>query len=165
MNFFLEIVRKETKKIVLDQLILPYNRSNFFKLFDNLKQIIVDRDPRDVYLDAMTYNAYPITKDIESFISFYESTHLKEIVKPSDTTLLVKFEDLIYNYEQTVNMIFEFLNIQKNDHTRIKKYFNPNFSIKNTQTWMRPENKIFQDDIVQIEKKLGKWCYDFNLKK
>ena len=38
-------------------MILPLSHEKFELLFPNLKQIVVDRDPRDVYLDARNYNA------------------------------------------------------------------------------------------------------------
>ena len=40
-------------------MILPYHMKKFKLLLPNLKQIVVDRDPRDVYLDAKNYNAIP----------------------------------------------------------------------------------------------------------
>lgn len=160
-KLFLEKVKvQEQKMVVLDQLILPYNRDKFSRLFLSLKQIIVDRDPRDVYLDAMTYNAYPITKDIKSFISFYESVHNKEPVVDTDVVKKIQFEDLIYNYDKTIVEIFSFLNINPDTHYNKKNKFNPEVSIKNTKTWRRQEFKRYRQDIVEIEKNLSQWCYD-----
>lgn len=153
---------KINNKIILDQLILPYNRTNFNSIFSNLKQIIVDRDPRDVYLDAMTYNAYPITKDINTFISFYESVHSKEEIINDSITLKIQFEDLIYNYEETINRIFVFLDIDKKDHENIKSRFDPAVSINNTQTWKKEKFSKYKSDIKIIENKLNKWCYKFD---
>ena len=162
-KLFLEIINNDNSddKIILDQLIPPYNRSNFKSLFSNLKQIIVDRDPRDVYLDAMTYNAYPITNDIKTFISFYEAVHTKEEVINDENTLIIKFEDLIYNYEETKDNIFDFLDIDKSLHTKPKTRLDPSISIKNTRTWERKEFQSHRDDIKKIEEKLGKWCYEY----
>ena len=47
----------ESEHLVFDQLILPYHREKFDQLFPGFKQIVVDRDPRDVFLDAKDYNA------------------------------------------------------------------------------------------------------------
>lgn len=161
-NLFSELVVSDTnKKVVLDQLILPYNRNKFEMLFENLKQIVVDRDPRDVYLDAKNYNAYPITNDINTFISFYESSHLKENLKLDKNTLLIKFEDLIFNYESEKSKIFKFLNLRDSEHVNPKSRFIPEWSINNTQTWLKPENNMYLKDIEVIESKLKEWCYDF----
>lgn len=161
-NLFSELVVSERdERVVLDQLILPYNRHKFEMLFKNLKQIVVDRDPRDVYLDAKSYNAYPITKDINTFISFYESVHLKEDLKLDENTLLIQFEDLILNYEAERCKIFKFLGLDDSEHINKKSKFVPELSINNTQTWLKPENKMYLNDIKIIESKLKEWCYDF----
>jgi len=161
-NLFLELVNEQSnKKIVLDQLILPYNRSKFELIFKGIQQIVVDRDPRDVYLDAMTYNAYPITKDINTFISFYESVHLKEDLKLDESILLIQFEDLIYDYESEKNKIFKFLNLLDAEHIHKKSKFIPEYSKKNTKTWELPKNKKHLRDIQVIENKLQEWCYEF----
>lgn len=156
------IQTRHDTNIVLDQLILPYNREKFLPLFDGLKQIIVDRDPRDVYLDAMSYNAYPITDDISSFISFYETSRNEKIYsKDDEKVLFVRFEDLIYNYQSEKKRIFDFLDIDEKQHSGIKTSFNPEKSIKNTQTWKRDEFSDYAADISMIEKELSVYCYDF----
>ncbi|WP_157203771.1 MULTISPECIES: hypothetical protein [unclassified Marinomonas] len=160
-KLFSELIGDLNKSIVLDQLILPYNRNKFELLFENLKQIVVDRDPRDVYLDAKNYNAYPITNDINTFISFYESVHLKEKLDLDDNVLTVQFEDLIYKYDEEKDKIFNFLGFENSQHINFKEKFNPDVSIKNTQTWLKPENSIYLNDIRMIESKLKEWCYDF----
>lgn len=161
-KIFLEITSGTNKELlVLDQLILPYNTHIFNNLFGNLKQIVVNRDPRDVFLDAMTYNAYPITKNINTFISFYESQLSREVIYNSDSLLKIQFEDLIYNYDITINEIFNFLEIDKKLHILKKTRLNPDISIKNTQTWKRKEFSIFKNNIEVIEKELEQWCYNF----
>ncbi|MCT4643194.1 MAG: sulfotransferase domain-containing protein [Bacteriovoracaceae bacterium] len=160
-KLFDEVLHTDETKIVLDQLILPYNNSRFRRIIKNLKSIVVDRDPRDVFLDAKTYNAYPITSDINTFISFYESVHSKEQVQNSGESLYVKFEDLIYKYEKTIEKIFHFLEIEPSEHVRKNTRLVVEKSAKNTQTWKRTENIKYMSDIKKIEKKLKKWCYDF----
>ncbi|MCG6232996.1 sulfotransferase domain-containing protein [Vibrio furnissii] len=162
-NLFDEYISNhKNTNIVLDQLILPYNRGKFELLFDGLKQIVVDRDPRDVYLDAMTYNAYPITDDINTFISFYETSRNVESINGDGSKILfVKFEDLVLNYDNEVKRIFDFLDIDSSSHVRIKSRFNPDISIKNTQTWKRSEFDKYRIEIDAIEEKLKKYCYDF----
>jgi len=162
-QLFEEVIKDKNKnKIILDQLVLPYNRYKFDAIFPNLKHIIVDRDPRDVYLDAMTYNAYPITNDIHTFISFYESSRMKEKVVNDSVTLKIQFEDLIYQYKETKNKIFEFLNINHSEHINKDLKLDINISKKNTQTWKRKEFEKYSSDIKIIEKNLARWCYDFD---
>lgn len=163
-NLFGEYIKeKSTSNIVLDQLILPYNRHKFELLFDGLKQIIVDRDPRDVYLDAMSYNAYPITDDVNTFISFYESSRSLNDSRHEDENLLfIRFEDLIYNYDSEVKKIKDFLKLDFECHDKKYKFFDPRKSVKNTRTWEKEENLKYISDIRQIEDKLKNYCYPFS---
>ena len=159
-NLFSEIDTKE-KNLIFDQLILPYHKEKYDLLFPNLKQIVVNRDPRDVYLDARNYNAYPITKNINSFISFYEASMISKEILSDKYNLSIKFEDLIYNYEYTTEVINCFLELSSNSHTQKYMYFSPNRSILNTKTWLNLNNKKLLNDIKTIELKLEKWCYHF----
>lgn len=147
--------------LVFDQLILPYHKNKNESLFPNFKQIVVDRDPRDVYLDAKNYNAYPITKDIDSFISFYESSRTINTPVNDDSTLLIRFEDLIYDYDSVTTKILAFLEIDLLSQSKKYSRFDPNVSIKNTQTWLKDENKEFAQEMIILKDKLKPWCYDF----
>ena len=147
--------------LVFDQLMLPYHKEKFDPLFPGIKQIVVERDPRDVYLDAKDYNAYPITDDIATFISFYETSRKINTVSNSDSTLLIKFEDLIYNYKVTTEKVINFLGLDVTDHTKQFTRFDTKISIKNTKTWLKPENFKHIDDIHLLEDQLSEWCYEF----
>ena len=161
---FLDNLFKEfnivSKYLVFDQLILPYHKKKFDFLFPNFKQIVVDRDPRDVYLDAKNYNAYPITQDIESFISFYESSRKINPAVNNASTLLIQFEDLIYNYIPTTERILGFLGMDFSGHSKKFSNFDPNSSVKNTKTWLKEENKSHIKDMAIVKDRLSEWCYD-----
>ena len=159
-NLFNEL-NIESEYLVFDQLILPYHKVKFDLIFPNLKQIVVDRDPRDVYLDSKNYNAYPITQNIDSFISFYESSRLLQLKEEDDLTLKIQFEDLIYNYENTTEKINKFVGINLEDNIKQFTRLNPDVSINNTKTWEKEKDSKVLKDILTIEKKLKKWCYNF----
>ena len=48
--------------------------------------------------------------------------------------LNIKFENLIYNYENSLEKIKLFLNLDGNNHKLKLNKFDPNISIKNTKT-------------------------------
>lgn len=150
-----------SKFLIFDQMILPYHMKKFKLLIPNLRQIVVDRDPRDVYLDAKNYNAYPITNNINSFISFYETARNVSPIKNDNENLNIKFEDLIYNYETTIELIRNYLKLSEENHISKFSRFDPNISIKNTKTWLRESDFKTLSDIKIIENKLEKWCYDY----
>jgi len=147
--------------LVFDQLILPYHKDKFDLLFPGFKQIVVDRDPRDVYLDAKNYNAYPITQDIASFISFYESSRKISPAVDNATTLLVRFEDLIYDYQPTTEKILNFLGMDSAGHSKQFSKFDPKISVRNTKTWLKEENQSYVQDMSILKERLSEWCYDF----
>ena len=54
--------------------------------------------------------------------------------------LRIHFEDLIYRYDFTTKQINEFLGISEEKHKDLRKHFNPDISIRNTQLWINDKN-------------------------
>ena len=72
--------------------------------------------------------------------------------------MLVIFEDLIHKYDDEVEKIIKFLEVDCIDHINKKLYFNPEISIKNTKMWEKFDD--FNDDVTRIKKELGEFCYN-----
>ena len=132
--------------------------------FEDPKCIIVSRDPRDTYLllkKVQSFNArwFP-HDDVDSFIEYYKLLH-KDLhkLKEKDNILLLRFEDLIYNYEESVSQIESFIGNLLH-HSNPKKYFNPEISKNNTQLFELYTN--YSEDIKKIEKELFSYLYDFS---
>ena len=150
--------------IILDQFLLPFNLFRIDNYFDDkLKVIVVERDPRDVFI----LNKYiwrekqigvPFPYDVEEFCEFYKKMRESEKNTNSSKIYRVKFEDLIYNYENEINKITKFLGFKKEDHINKRKRFNPDVSIKNTQLFRKNE---YIEEIKVIEKKLKDYLYEF----
>ena len=147
-------------KVVFNQLFPGDFPEKYFKYFSSSKVIVVDRDPRDLYILVKHYlgdqAAWIPTSNIHDFIKYYsmlrefEDTDCKNILR-------LNFEDLLYSYESSVKKICEFLCIK--EHAHKNKYFNPEKSIKNTQLFKKhPQYKY---EIELIEKKLSGFLYDF----
>lgn len=157
-------ISKGKENIILDQFLLPFNLFRVDKYFDEkLKVIAVERDPRDVFI----LNKYiwpskgitiPIPTDAETFCEFYQNMRESEKKCTSNKVLRIKFEDLIYNYDNEVERITKFLGFTSKDHINKKKRFNPDVSIKNTQLFRKEE---YKEEIKIIEKKLEKYLYKF----
>ena len=77
----------------------------------------------------------------------------------SDRICRIKFEDLIYNYDKTVDVIFDKLGWDKKTHTARKTKFNPDKSIYNTQLYLKDEK--FKAEAEIISKELNEYIYDF----
>jgi hypothetical protein len=155
--------KESGKNFVLDQPFAGNNPEKSFRYFNNPKAIIVDRDPRDHYLFGKKFlrprlKPYYPTEKIEDYVKFYRYLRSDSVyMKNSQNILSLKFEDMIYEYDKTVNKIMEFLNLKI--HAYPKTIFEPSLSINNTQL-----SKIYPDckeDIAYIEKELPEYLYPF----
>lgn len=163
-KFFLQMGISNSN-IILDQLVLPHNLyriENYFE--DNCKVIVVDRDPRDVFLLNKYYwrkaNAtVPYSFDVEKFCSNYSKMRQAEKQVENRNILRIHFEDLIYNYDSSVFQILSFLDIPKTLHKDKLTKFVPEKSKKNTQIFNR--NMEYSDEAHYIESKLPQYLYNF----
>lgn len=155
-------IEKDT--LVLDQPFsadCPSATSVFFK---NAKAIIVDKDPRDLYLllkkESFVDCAWTPTDNVNDFIAYYKQIrrNYSDIVKEKE--LIIRFENLIYEYEATIQLIENYLGLDKSKHIHKKCFFDPKKSINNTQLFRKyPEMK---NDIEIIENELGSYLFDFD---
>ena len=149
------------KVVVLDQPFPGNNPNRCMRYFNNSKAIIVDRDPRDLYLLAKHY--YPKRSfqvphaTVKDFVSYYYNMH-KHLSKDDNNVLHIMFEDLVYNYEDTVKQICSFLNIDSRAHVRKKSSFIPEYSAANTRLF---EKGNYLEDVAFIEKELSDFLFDF----
>ncbi len=150
--------------IILDQFLLPFNMHRVDNYFDDrLRAVVVERDPRDVFI----INKYiwperdltvPLPTDAKEFCKFYKKMRESEKKCKSNKVLRVRFEDLIYNYDDEVDRIAAFLGFTEEDHINKKTRFNPDISIKNTQLFRKKE---YQEEIKVIEENLKDYLYKF----
>lgn len=147
------------KPICLDQPFEGNNPMQSFKFFDDPYAIVIDRDPRDLYLDAI-YNKSPDGKfyprtNVKDFVIYYRN--MRKNKKDTDRVIYLNFESFIYDYDNTVNRIEKFLNLGK--HLRRQEVFDPNKSINNTQMIRLHPDKM--EDIKYIENELSDYLFPF----
>ncbi len=125
---------------VYDHLIWPQQVDTHAKCFsDNLKIIVLDRDPRDIFLcSKYIWCKPPIGRGEPHFPiqpSLYADEWRRTVTEHTSNpnALRVHFEDLVYHYEDTVKSIEHFLRLGSNDHLYPKVKFDPSKSIENTQ--------------------------------
>lgn len=154
---------KFDKPIVLDQPFSGNNPQACFKFFDDPYAIVVDRDPRDLYIFANTQlygiNHFMPISPVEDFVKYYRALRDHQPYQDAnDRVLCVKFEDMIYHYDETTKRIRDFLHLPENPNP--KSVFDPSISMPNTQLWNRfPQ---FIKDIEYIEKALPEFLFDFS---
>ena len=143
--------------VVLDQPFSPSNLSLYSRYVNDVKTIVVDRDPRDVYIFQKMIKEHTLPSDVYEFCAVYRDSR-KKLSEPSEgTCLYVTFEDMIYHYDEFVPKILNFVGIDGKHHVRKKTRFNPAASIKNTRLWERyPE---FAGEVRTIEHELAEYLY------
>jgi hypothetical protein len=167
-NFTAKLLRAENKDdkykyILLDQAVPPISVSKYARYWNNLKVLIIDRDPRDLYVvNKATYGEGYIASDtVDQFIAWYASTRRMRDNedKAQGYFLFLPFEGLIYNYDASLKRIADFINLPQESHIHKLKYFNPDLSIKNTRIYLQYPDLF--SDVNKIEKELEKYCYPF----
>lgn len=161
MNLFSD---KNKPNTVFDRLILCHNIYRLPKYFGNdFKLIVLKRDIRDVYVfnkylwpEINAGTMYPM--DIDIFIDYWRRLKSREKKIIDDRILEVNFEDLIYNYETTTDLIKKHCNLSDNEWHQFK-YFKPEKSIKNTQVFKIRD--VWQEEIARLEKEFPEYCYNF----
>lgn len=147
--------------LVLDQFTSAHNPMNAIRYTDNLKIIIVDRDPRDLYIhDVKMYKEHILAPQALDFAKQYRLIR-KETYKDDPALVLrVNYEDLIYKYDETLLKIFDFLGIDpKKHHKYPKRFFNPVISINGTLLWKRfPQ---YMEEVRIIEEELPDMLYPY----
>lgn len=155
---------KDNDLLVFDQLFPGNNPQACFKYFDDPYAIVVDRDPRDIYVFGRTVllkgsagQIMPLN-NVKDFVIYYRALRDNQPYKEENERILrLRFEDLVYHYEDATKKIQDFLHIGENPNP--KSIFDPSLSMANTQVWKRyPE---FQKDIEYIEQELGDYLFDY----
>ena len=149
--------------IILDQAISTNDTDAIFRYFDDAKLIIVDRDPRDMYVEDLERWRENLDKDTESAEAGhrYVMRHkaLREGIKESDRVKTIRFEELINNYDEMVIDIVDFLNMDIRNHVHPKQFLNPDKSRKNIGIWKKYYNK-YKDALDMIAESLPNYCND-----
>lgn len=150
--------------LIIDQLFTPFDVHRFSRYFqENIECFVIDRDPRDVFLlnkyvwlSADTPIPYPI--EVHAFVKYYKSIREMEKIDSTEHIYRIHFEDMVYNYEETIKYIKDILKVPEEQHKEYKKYFNPEQSINNTQLFSTGK---YLEEVKVIEENLGEYLYSF----
>lgn len=158
-----EMLPNHKERVVLNQPFAANYPSKSFRFFDDPRAIIVDRDPRDVYILAKkalkSSSAWIPTDNVYSFIKYYKWMHNRfEDEKSHSKVLIINFEDLVYDTDSVIMRLEKF--VGKLGSLTGKRFFFPEVSINNTQLFHR--FKQYSDDIKIIERELSDYLYDFS---
>ena len=123
------------------------------------KIIIVQRDPRDMFIRAtenQATNGHTPCRDVEPFIAYYRTLMTNMI--PCEDALTVQYEDLIYDYYPTTRRIMDYLGYANRPAEEFR-FFNPDASVKYTKAWITYPGHDREKEA--IENALGEYLYPF----
>lgn len=162
----MELMRTKAEYSLFDHLLWPkqcYQLTEFFE--DELKMIIVKRDPRDLFIINKYYwgakgVAVNFPMEATQFAKYYQNVmRLEDKKLDPKRVLVINFEDLVYAYEKTTQSINAFLGLDEKQHLHKKKYFDPARSMKNTQVFK--SKKEWAEEVACFETLLADDLYDF----
>ena len=147
---------------MVDQIVPSTNLSRYLRYFNNIRVIIVDRDPRDVYcLEKYVWKDGMIPTDPKLFCKWFKYTrNNRDKELKNDRVKFVQFEDLVYKYNETVKELERWLELDVKDHIRKNTTFDPSMSKRNTKTWLKYENNE-KENIKYIEEELSPFLYKY----
>lgn len=163
MSKLLQEANVENKPILMvDQLLPSSNLNRFWKFFDDVKVVIVERDPRDLYiLEKFVWKGAVIpTEDVQTFCKWYKYTraHRKLEQPDADKALLIQFEDLIYHHAETTEKLRNWLGLDLTELDQKKLKLDPEKSKKNTKLWLTYD---IGEDLKVIETELEQYLYQY----
>ena len=133
----------------------------------NARIFITDRDPRDVYLNYPqdSYGRYIMNtgsseERAHAFVRFYKMLRRdQDKVKLHKNVMFLKFEDICRDYDYWLQRIFEFAELDPNDHKAKLSIFRPEDSIKNVSMWKNADRSKFAE-LQIIEQELDEFIKD-----
>ncbi len=160
----ISVINKEkTPFVMVDQMVPPTNTARFTRYFNDVKIVVVDRDPRDVYLSEIVRYHWGVvpTQTVEDYVKWFLITrkYSRPENEDKEKVLRIQFEDMIYRYGETTEKICAFIGLNPENHIAPRSKFDPARSIKNTN--LKYVLTGYEKDIEYIEKHLKDYLYDF----
>mgnify|MGYP000232170689 CR=1 FL=1 len=157
---------KKIHKVILDQAVSPTNIKKTLNYFGNAKLIIVDRDPRDIYATMVNEKRFLgvdtlDTNLVHKYILWHSAVRAQSHndinnINLDNKVLRINFESLFVDYDNTLNKIKNFLDIDF-EHKDKGLKFSTDTMHDHIGTWKYLSN---QNDISQIENKLKDSCFN-----
>ena len=144
--------------LVLDQFLsdFEFDTKRNLEYLPELKTIYVYRNLKDVFTFANLCHEEWLPSDINLFVDWCKIKYKNFNPERMDGSLVVKFEELITNYNKIVSDIEAYLGIVPSCHTMQYTALDPKESSKNIGLWKHhPE---YTDAYAFIEKDLKRLC-------
>lgn len=167
--------------VVTSNMMEPFSPERSLKFFDDAFCVAVERDPRDIYASVVDYEKSFVPSfeannpkysmeflknlkkemlgvdDLASFI-LRQSIYHRETFRNenSDRIIRIQYEELVLNYDETIDRLFTQLGLERNAHMHKKRFFDPEKSKQNIGIWKK---MIDSRSIQRIENELSELLY------
>jgi hypothetical protein len=175
-ELYRQVVPGDVHTAVLNNGFEPFNPLPGLDLLAGSRQLVVTRDPRDVYVSGQTagkaaagdrglqafdndgFNkSFLATDDIKLFVTRYRLYHEK-LYRGSDPRVLqLGFERLTGDYEASLRRVVQFLGLDPARHARARQHFDPEKSGRNVGLWKKYSA---QDEVRYIERELREYLVE-----
>lgn len=155
------VIPQNMSYIMVDQMVPPTNVSRYIRYFNDVRVVVVDRDPRDIYLLEKVrwqWGVIPVATP-EEFVTWFKITRNNTDKEDQSKVYRLRFEDFIYDYDRVKRELISFVGISEHSHSKPKTHFNPAISINNTN--LKKKISGYENDIAYIEENLKEYLYDF----
>ena len=156
---FHDILNENHNILILNNAFESSDPGKFLQMVPNGKSIVVDRDPRDIYISAQKApksnpgRSMVLGRSVHEFIARQKLERIhRSTTKICEKVVRLNFEDLILSKNDTHLTLANFLGSDMLKKTG--KSYNPGMSARNVEMWNKPENAKYLDAIRCIEEHL-----------
>lgn len=147
------------KRIVLDQMFgdCGFGEELYQGYLPGVKQLVVFRDPRDVYAIALKFDINWVSHgSVDDFIKWTRIAY-RSFLPSLTNCLTIRFEDLVCDYENQKARIEEYLDMDSCHHVAPKSCFDPAVSCKTVGLWKMSADRKTEFD--KIKEAFPELCY------
>ncbi len=166
-ELFEDVYDSKTEALLLNNCFEPFDPLLSMKFFPESRAIIVDRDPRDIYISAsktrnvngVDVGGAVIGGGVEPFIDRFLIYRNNVKAEPSTKVMRTNFENLIMKTRDELDKLSYFLAPLEIDWSHFEAKFNPEKSRKNIRQWLQPGHAKYKHDLDLIQDRLADYCY------
>ena len=81
----------------------------------------------------------------------------RKIEERNDNVVYIMIEELIYEYDKSLESLYKFLGLAKDEHINKRQYFNPDVSKNWTRLWEKYPK--YKKEVEIIREHLNEYCY------
>lgn len=159
-SVFNEFYQSGKDFLAADQLLsdMEFNMERNLEYIPNLKMVIVTRDPRDTYCWAIKRNIeWMEHSSPQRFVEWYKHLYANvNSLQADNRCLVLKYEDLVLDYDKQEKRINEYLGTCSEDHKLRQQFFNPDVSKRFVGIYK--EFKDYEKDFAYIRNELSNYC-------